>query len=316
MRKLFCVATVLVVLFSGRPAHAWFDGGHMLVAYIAYKNLTMQTRSRVDKLLTLNPNYGKWTQGVARKQRGLVAFTRAATWPDCIKQPICSPGYTSDGGDVPPGNSTDAQNVGYSDTLMHKYWHFIDSPFEAGASGRPPKKPNALTEIVLLIQAIGTHESDDIKSYDLVWLEHLVGDVHQPLHCTSRFTANHPDGDAGGNLVQFCEKPCRDELHAYWDGLLGNKLSMVEVSKTGNALMTSGRPTRADSAEPHSWVQESFQIAQRKVYVAPISKDNNSYITVSPRPDSSYAAKASEVARAQVTVAGYRLAALLNAHLK
>src|SRR5581483_5683764 len=106
---------------------------------------------------------------------------------------------------------------GYKDKLMHKYWHFIDMPYPDGP-GREPKVPNALTEIKLLTQAIGSQKSDNIKSYDLVWLEHLVGDVHQPLHATSRFTTNHPNGDQGGNLVYFCEKPCKDELHAYWDG--------------------------------------------------------------------------------------------------
>ena len=288
----------------------------MLVAYIAYKNLKTPTRSRVDMLLKLNPMYAKWIKGVTRNQRGLVAFMHAATWPDCIKQSACSPGYKSDGGDTPPGDPTDAQNIGYSDTLMHKYWHFIDVPFEAGAPGRPPKTPNALTEILLLTEAIGTQESNNIKSYDIAWLEHLVGDVHQPLHCTSRFTANHPDGDAGGNYLRFCEQPCRDELHAYWDGLLGDKPSIAVVSRTGNGLLVSGPPTGADDAEPHSWVEASFQVAQTRVYVAPISDDNDPSVKVSPRPDSAYAATASDVARSQVTLAGYRLAALLNVHLK
>jgi hypothetical protein len=138
--------------------------------------------------------YAQWTEGVTQDRRGVVAFIYAATWPDCIKQPACSPGYTSDGGDIPPGNASDTQNIGYPDKLMHRYWHFIDIPFEAGARGRPPRTPNALTEIVLLIKAIRMHEPDEIKSYDIAWLEHLVGDVHQPLHCTSRFTANHPYG--------------------------------------------------------------------------------------------------------------------------
>jgi len=31
------------------------------------------------------------------------------------------------------------------------------------------------------------------------FLVHFVGDLHQPLHATSRFTVNMPEGDAGGN---------------------------------------------------------------------------------------------------------------------
>jgi hypothetical protein len=288
----------------------------MLVAFIAYKNLTPKTRARVDTLLKLNPMYVQWTQGVSDDQKGLVAFLHGAVWPDCIKQSECSTGYTADGGDTPPGKPTDAQNIGYADKFMHKYWHFVDTPYAEGAPGEAPKLPNALTEILLLSQAIGTDESEDIKSYDVVWLEHLVGDVHQPLHCTSRFTKNHPKGDAGGNLVAFCKKPCRDELHAYWDGLLGDKPNFAEVSQTGQALLAVVRPAGADSADPHSWVNDSFGLAKAVVYVFPISDDNNPLVPISSRPDVSYEAKASEVARSQATLAGYRLADLLNASLK
>src|SRR5580704_14905996 len=96
------------------PLQAWFNGGHMVVAYIAYQNLTPETKARVDALLTQNKLYPTWTKGVAATQKGLRAFLHAATWPDCIKERSCAPGYTSDG-DTPPGKSTDAQNIGYGD---------------------------------------------------------------------------------------------------------------------------------------------------------------------------------------------------------
>lgn len=316
MRKRLVVVAVLTLLIIARPLHAWFDGGHMLVAYIAYKNLTPKTRARIDTLLKLNPMYVQWTQDVSDDQKGLAAFLHGAVWPDCIKQTECSPGYTSDGGNTPPGEPTDAQNIGYTDKLMHKYWHFVDIPYAAGAPGKQAKFPNALTEVLHLSQAIGTDESEDIKSYDVVWLEHLVGDIHQPLHCTSRFTKNHLQGDAGGNFVAFCEKPCRDELHAYWDGLLGDKPSIAEVSQTGQSFLVSARPTGADNADPRSWVNDSFSLAKTVVYVSPIGTDNDPSVPISPRPDASYEAKASEVARSQATLAGYRLADLLNANLK
>lgn len=316
MRTRLLTVVLLAVLMVVQPAQAWWDGGHMVVAYIAYENLTPKTRKEVDKLIKLNPMYKQWIAGVAPAQRGLVAFVHAATWPDCIKQKACSPGYTSDGGDTPPGNATDAQNIGYKDKLMHKYWHFVDTPYSAGAPGEPPKNPNAETEIVLLTKAISTKESTKIKSYDVVWLEHLVGDVHQPLHATSRFTVDHPHGDAGGNLVVFCAAPCSDELHAYWDGLLGDKPTIAEVTTTSQTLMAGGKPPAADITDPATWVNESFELAKSVVYIAPISDDNNPAVTISPRPDAAYQAKADATARSQVTLAGYRLAGLLNDNLK
>ncbi len=316
MVKRFVLAAVLSFFVAIQPMQAWFDGGHMICAYVAYRNLTPQTRARVDQLLKLNKMYASWTEGTSEKRKALVAFLHAATWPDCIKQPACAAGYISDGGNVPPGSPTDSQNIGYDDMLMHKYWHFVDAPYSAGAPGDPAKRPNAETEIALLTQAIRTDESDGIKSYDVVWLEHLVGDVHQPLHCTSRFTKNYPHGDAGGNFVHFCEDPCRDELHAYWDGLLGDRPPVSEVIETGDRLLASGKPKGADNADPNLWIADSFELAKEVVYAPPISDENDLSTAISPRPDAAYQTKAFAVAQSQIRLAGYRLAALLNNNLK
>ena len=316
MKLRSCIAAATALAICASTANAWWNGGHETVAYIAYKRLTPATRQRVDSLLKLNPMYATWTMGVAADQQGLAAFVQAATWPDCIKSSTCQSGYTSDGGDTPPGKTTDAQNIGYDDHLMHQYWHFIDEPYSAGSPGLPPKQPNALSEIQLLADAIGTDESDDIKSYDVVWLEHLVGDILQPLHATSRFTKNHPAGDAGGNLVVFCAKPCRDELHAYWDGLLGDGPTTAQIAATGDQLLSRKTPAGAAETDPALWVNESFALAKSKVYVAPISDDNDPAQTISPRLDANYAAAATRVAKSQVLLAGYRLAQLLNTRLK
>lgn len=313
--RRFVVAAATLVLCSSQ-GNAWWDGGHETVAYIAYQKLTPATRRRVDVLLQRNPMYASWTKGIAVDQKGLVAFLKAATWPDCIKSSSCVKGYTSDGGDNPPGKPTDAQNIGYDDHLMHKYWHFVDEPYSAGAPAKPPKDPNALTEIELLTAAIGSDESDAIKSYDVVWLVHLVGDVHQPLHSTSRFTVNHPNGDAGGNLVAFCAKPCGDELHAYWDGLLGDKPTVKTVTTLGNQLLKTKKPAKASETDPTKWVNESFALAKSTVYIAPISDDNDPGQKISARPDANYGTAALQVAKSQALLAGYRLADLLNTHLK
>jgi hypothetical protein len=58
--------------------------------------------------------------------------------------------------------------------------------------------------------ALAAHgTSGDVESYDLAWLLHLVGDVHQPLHATSRYSAAFPDGDEGGNRAKVtCSPAC------------------------------------------------------------------------------------------------------------
>lgn len=75
-------------------------------------------------------------------------------------------------------------------------------------------------------------QSDNVRSYDLVWLLHIVGDVHQPLHATPRFTkelrlkyqlAGTTDlGDRGGNEETVSAATGETmALHAYWDGMFG-----------------------------------------------------------------------------------------------
>jgi len=316
MKKV--VVALLTALLITSPLFAWDGTGHMVVAYIAYKNLNDDTRPRVDELLKLNPEYKHWTKGVPKKRKGLIAFVNAATWPDCIKTASKCPGFTADGsdnGDTPPPGPKASQNIGYADHFMHKYWHFVDEPFSPShLHTDEPNIPNALTEIAKLMMAIGENVSDDIKSYDVVWLEHLVGDVHQPLHATSRFTKGHPKGDNGGNSVKFCD--CRDNLHAFWDDILGNKTDIDTITQLGNALLARPKPVGADLVDPDAWVKHSFDLATEHAYIAPISDDEVFPPVPSMRPDSAYRDVAKDTAKDQVLLAGYRLAALLNANLK
>src|SRR5258708_25586486 len=117
MRKRSFVA-VLILLIIAQPLYAWFDGGHMLVAYIAYKNLTPKTRARVDTLLKLNPMYVQWTQEVSEDPTGFVAFLHGATWPDSIKQTACTDDCKPDSGDTPPAPPEGAQTTAYADKLL------------------------------------------------------------------------------------------------------------------------------------------------------------------------------------------------------
>ncbi|MBB4274134.1 S1/P1 nuclease [Rhizobium mongolense] len=83
------------------------------------------------------------------------------------------------------------RNIGYRDLLVHGYGHFKDIGFTTDGSTLPPLDPaDAVTQIKLFIDALprSANKSDDVRSYDLVWLLHLVGDIHQPLHAPTLFT--------------------------------------------------------------------------------------------------------------------------------
>src|SRR5207248_5274233 len=64
-----------------------------------------------------------------------------------------------------------------------------------------PDPVDAVTQLKLMIAALPASPgaSDDVRSYDLVWMLHVVGDLHQPLHAVQRHTAQIPEGDRGRN---------------------------------------------------------------------------------------------------------------------
>lgn len=49
---------------------------------------------------------------------------------------------------------------------------------------------------------------------------HYLGDIHQPLHATSRLDKNYPKGDAGGNFVPIPAKEGAKNLHSVWDSVI------------------------------------------------------------------------------------------------
>ncbi len=319
MRAWFSGATVLL-LMGTTPAVAWNGFGHMEAAAVAWELLTPDAKTRAGELLKRNPKYSEWTRDVAVVEQSHVAFVVASTWADVIKR---DPDYRSDGarnGDVAPTGPQATQNIGYADKLRHKYWHFVDVPFSPdNTSLEAPQVPNAQTQIAVLRDALSarTGVSDDIKSYDLVWLLHLVGDVHQPLHTTSRFTHDLPHGDAGGNLVKIrCESGCPSGatvLHAFWDDVLGPTTATPQEAIAAAAKLEKPSREQAMIADEGRWIAESVDAAKSYVYGDSVTGG------VSPGPmvlSVDYKSQALAVAKARVALAGARLAALLNEALK
>jgi S1/P1 Nuclease len=292
-----------LALGCARTAFAWNSFGHMMIAAVAYEHLTPAAQTRVSQLLQLNPDYPKWVAHTPKEERDELAFVVAATWADNIKS---EPGYQDDG--ERPTSPDAARNSGYADHLQHRYWHFIDLPFSQDHTAlQPAATPNAQTQIGVFRKTLASRDaSDALKSYDLVWLLHLVGDVHQPLHTTSRFTHSQPNGDEGGNRVALCEKPCRKELHAYWDELPGTgKKAIVAIRRAAHLPTPLERVAAID--DERQWIHESFLIAQNSVYIPPIGDGPGPFFIDRP-----YQSIAHRVARDRLALAGARLAHVLN----
>lgn len=296
-------------------AAAWEDEGHMQVAAVAYYRLTPDVRAKVDALIKLNPFYDGWTAGWPSGQIAEFAFVRAATWPDDIKSPGL--GYT-DVGDK--ATAPDAgRNIGYQDFLMHKYWHFAGDGFST--DGTPVVRPdpvNVLTQIKALTAGLSPASGlpDGVRSYDLVWLVHMVGDVHQPLHAAGRFSQAYPGGDQGGNKeAAIPANGMTTNLHAYWDGLLGvyatPQIAIADALVNPATKLPDPDPTLASVADPAAWVAEGKTLAQDFVYAEPVRSGARPYML-----DRQYETNARMIARQRAALAGARLANLINEALK
>lgn len=317
MKKTARAAFALLLLFAfSGLSYGWNESGHMAVAYVTYRNLNSATRARVDKLIQLNPRYQIWLKrippGTPSSTRRLMLFMIAATWADEIKGDGQHVADGPENGNIPPSDGTADDNIGYSDRAMHKYWHFVDLPFSTdGTTISPPEIPNAKTQIAAFRKVLQSSTATAaLKSYDLVWLMHLVGDVHQPLHCAARFTEQSPKGDAGGNFVQVCNPQCGTNLHSFWDGLFGSASDPVVVMKLAQGL-PAPHPFFASNTNAVVWIDESFRLAKKVVYGSPIGAGNGPYSITNQ-----YRTNATRIARERISLAGARLARILNAELK
>jgi hypothetical protein len=339
LRGVVLPGLLVLALASPQRIWAWGNAGHEAVAYIAWQQLTPDTQKRVIQLLKLVPTlhnaentksipgYAEWVAdlpaGLSEDQQNLYLFMRAATWPDTIKHE-----WLKDSDTPPAGSGPTDPIVGFTDTASHGYLHFVDAGFASDTSSVPATPvPNAATQIPALRSAIASSDPDLLKSYELLWLEHLVGDIHQPLHGTVRFYKNV--GDEGGNTVKIkmptamnkqfegtLSKSAPTELHAFWDDLPGEGQpgpALPEAAAFAKAL-----PTASDGVsdtDPNDWATESLTMAKKDAYHAPIGKGPKPTSGPSYAITQAYYDAAMQDAKVRIALAGARLAKLLNENL-
>ena len=309
IKRLLPALAGLVLLGLAAPhVLAWNGTGHMVAAEIAYDHLTPKTKAGVDALLAKHRDYGLWMRvmpaGYTDKKRW--AFLKASTWPDDVRK-------------TPDDRPT---------------WHYIDLPVIAPGYTPDPAAvrvpvPNAETQIgaeTALLASPAASGQD--RAVALCWVEHLIGDVHQPLHDSSLFSAQFPHGDRGGNdealasgavdadPLEAAANP--HKLHALWDDLLGATQDPIEIEKIAASLDSAyGRsafPQLILHKKVHEWAVEGNALAQKYVYVngtLPITATGTERAEVTL--PAGYLAAAHQIADRQIALAGLRLADTLNA---
>jgi hypothetical protein len=309
-RVLLALAAVALPVVP-TPARAWDEVGHLTVASVAWQRLSPTARARAVALLRaapadaglaqLRPNAG----GPEARDRAL--FVRAATWADIVK---------------------DRGEAARYRRYHHGGWHYANTYWRLDAAGRAVEVPGMAAErenVVERIGALSTLVRDGARSAPdraiaLAWLLHLVGDVHQPLHVSSRVTARQPEGDRGGNGVPLGST----NLHALWDDAMDRSPGRRPGGRGGRQSGADAKLARAEQwatrlarafpadrwrvsvadAAPERWARESLVIAQRHAYVGIADS--------MPAVPAGYRDRVRRAAEPQVTLAGYRLAALLE----
>jgi hypothetical protein len=310
------VAFLAIWLFAPPPAPAWNLVTHRVIAAMAYDQLKPATRARVDALIQLHPDYFRFVKEAPAEAaaRARAAFIESAVWADQIRN---DPRFYDD---TRSGAEPTPLLPGFPGMQRHTSWHYIDLPFsQDGTPLEPALLPNIVTELERLMGALvrpgdGTAGDQVQRAYDLVWLIHLAGDVHAPLHCASRFSAQYPHGDQGGNLVfvRAGNAAAGITLHKFWDDAVGTDTSPEWVGRTAREIRAAHSDSPAASYpefSPEGASQDSANIAKSEIYR--IGPENGSPGHPLPLP-AGYAANARKLAEAQVAKAAGDLVAALS----
>ncbi|MCL2075574.1 MAG: S1/P1 nuclease [Betaproteobacteria bacterium] len=271
MKRLFFLLAFLPV-----TALAWNAAGHRQIAALAWEVMDEPVRRQAILLIKQHPDYDRWL--ARQKDPDYGAFLEASVWADDIRRDKRF--YSQGEPQTPPLQ-------GFPTMARHNDWHYQDE--ERGELGaRLPK----LAEIL----ADSTRGQDE-RAYALVWLLHLVGDLHQPLHTGGR-------SDRGGNLFQarFFARPHEEvSLHRYWDNLPGPlwlRGERLQASLATIERVEDGGKT----GDVKSWLTESRALVEQGVY--PPDEDGE----ISP----AFHQQARAMARQRIALAGYRLGMWLN----
>jgi len=276
--RLVSVWLVLVlVALATKPARAWGEKGHFIIVAIADRHLTDRARAGIREILG---------------DRSIVDM-RLASWADEIRR-----------------------SAHYRRTYPHnERWHFVDIPFAAHSfdPDRDCWHHNCIVhQLPRFTRILADKDSDPEKRKEaLLFVLHLVGDLHQPLHCAER------NGDHGGTLLTVEYPRHTDDelsLHFVWDenlvnaGIEGRDLG--EYARDLDADITPDQISSWSRGHYRDWVWETHRVAVKSAYRDAEGRELSASGTVIL--DKDYVRKNREVVKEQLRKAGIRLAKVLN----
>lgn len=271
----------ICLLMMATQAFAWWETPHMLVANIAYEEMTPHARERADKLIALH----------AKQYPKTADFVTASVWADDIKG---------------QGNKT------------YSTWHYVTLTFKDVNEPLPTHKdfPSkyhvswAINEEIKLLK--DPNVSEDEKGLALRRLIHWVGDIHQPLHATTHISPNYPKGDSGGNLFKVNLPKPMHNLHTLWDSGLNHWIDVdrpltpagkSQLDHESARLMATYGHKELGTKDPYLWAINSHDLARHHAYTG---------LDYNGTPSVAYTLQGEQLTDIRVTLAGQRLARILN----
>lgn len=282
-----------LILCTPSLSLGWGAGGHMMVAQIAFKRLNPRAKAKANELLAIEIN----PAAVTAQSKD---FISAAHWADDLRP--------------------------FAEFDSFKPLHFIDHPFSTDGTPLPTDLPDPENIVKALednVNILKTSTDKNAQARALRFVIHFVGDIHQPLHATTRVDSANHEGDRGGNSFSIMipvpgGEPKKTNLHSYWDGGIDSfpksgpnfkppPLSQIPAAAAKAMVGNPATDPALKLNDPFNyaaWGDESFALAKAVTYKG---------ITSGGKPTTAYKNAGLKVVRKRVAWGGYRLAALLNA---
>ena len=317
MRKSTAVILILLLIIPPRACFAWSEGGHHLIAAIAFSLLTNQEQAELLDVLKQHPRYAEDfvpSEKLANEEertRWLVG--RAGYWPDVARK---QPKYH---------RSTWHYELG--PTIVLGNADGIEVPQRPGSLPLDAKLETQdlyLSQAVELCRKVLTDKSQPVgdRAIALCWIGHLVADAHQPCHAGSLYMEKvfvKKDGDRGANSIPTKQ---RQNMHALWDQLLGDEFAQRTNRRRFAEITSSPQLTEIGriavsipgGLDPLVWLGESRKAAIEHVYTSEVLDPMNIVARgIAEKPEvlelsESYLKNAGRVAQVRAVEAAHRLA--------
>lgn len=204
--------------------------------------------------------------------------------------------------------------------------HYVNLPRDATELTEPcPMADKCVVSAIMEeITTLSVSNDEDQKLQALKFLDHWVGDVHQPLHVSF-------EDDRGGNAIKETG-PCSNSLHSVWDTcIIRRSLGQdpLEVAADLRSSITDAErqawtESAVDVETVMRWADESFAVATAPETEYCVRKDDACWYSEDRRSlgmddeektvrvDQDYLSRNAPRVAERLKMAGVRLAATLN----